>query len=116
MAIITKPGTITKGVDNAMQLSKANLALQSKVAADPYFNQQSNWNKVILMYASVDGGQDAVVAFDATQASPAANFKVSNKARNQFNIVKLVIQDFDNGELTLKRSDLVPAEFDITMV
>lgn len=114
MAILTK-GSIVKGSANAVQLSKADLLAHAKVAADSYFNQQTNWYKVMLMYKSDVGEQNVLVSFDATVPTPASSFFVSNKARNQFNIEKLVLIDFDNGELIIPRSGLVTAEFDITI-
>lgn len=97
-----------------MFLSKASLAALPVVAADLYFSNTANWNKVVVYYKSAVGNQKEIVEFDATQASPAADFLVSDKARDNFEVQKIVIQDFDNGNFQILRELLTVAEFDIT--
>lgn len=113
MPVITKPANIQKNVPASFSLNKADLVALPSVAADAYFSDTTNWNQVLLFYRSSAGNQKEVVKFDATQANPAANFLASAKARNVFQIQKILISDFDNGIFEVPRSALVTAEFDI---
>jgi hypothetical protein len=118
MPIITKPASIQKGVAASFSLDKATLAAVASVAADSYYSNQSNWQRVSLYYSSASAGVGAqveVVIFDATQSSPTANFVASSTARTQYNIAQIVIRDFDNGCFVVPRSQLTTSEFDITL-
>jgi hypothetical protein len=118
MPIITKPASIQKGVASSFSLDKATLAAVASVAADSYYSNQSNWQRVSLYYSSSSAGVGAqveVVIFDATQSSPTANFLASSTARTQYNIAQIVIRDFDNGCFVVPRSQLTTSEFDITL-
>jgi hypothetical protein len=109
MAILNKP-TFVKGQQNEITLNKADLALE---VSDLYFQDTVNWKQVILFYETNEGGQKKVLVYDATQALPAANFDVSERARNQWEIKKVAFFDFDGGKLVVNRGDLTVAEFDI---
>lgn len=118
MPIITKPASIQKGVAASFSLDKATLAAVPSVAADSYYSNQSNWQRVSLYYSSASAGvgsQIEVVIFDATQPSPTANFLASSTARTQYSIAQIVIRDFDNGCFVVPRSQLTTSEFDITL-
>lgn len=115
MAIITKPATINKDEAAVITLDKDELASVASVAGDAYFSVQSNWKKVLLHYLSDFGGQVEVVSFDATLASPEANFLASATARDNFEIHKIIIEDFDNGRFIVDRSELTVAEFDVAL-
>jgi len=107
MAILTKNETPAKGQRAEFQLNKADLA---DLVTDPYFQVTDNWQSVEMVYKSSIGGQRRVVKFDATQATPIANFFITNKARDIFNIEKIVINDFDGDSIIIYRSALVAAE------
>jgi hypothetical protein len=114
MAIITKPvGGVLKGVPATFTLSKVELLAVPMVAADSYFSDSDNWNKVILKYKSSEGKQYEVVEFNATLSSPTGTFSVSEKARDEFEIQTLEIIDFDGGIFIVPRGALTVAEFDI---
>lgn len=115
MPIIFKPATVNKGEAAEMTLSKSALAALPIVSGDAYFSVQSNWNKVILHYVSSVGGQIEPVIFDASLASPTANFLASLTARDEFEIDKIIIEDFDNGRLLIDRSLLTVGDFDISL-
>ncbi len=115
MPVITKPANIQKNVPASFSLDKADLAALPSVAADAYFSNTTNWNQVLLFYRSDVGNQKEVVKFDATQTSPTANFLASSKARNIFQIQKILISDFDNGIFEVPRSALNVAEFDVDL-
>jgi hypothetical protein len=114
MSIITKPsGGVLKGVPATFTLSKVELLSVPMVAADSYFSDSDNWNKVILKYKSSEGKQYEVVEFNATSSSPTGIFSVSEKARDAFEIQTLEIIDFDGGIFIVPRGSLTAAEFDI---
>lgn len=113
MPIITKPA-ISKGSPASITLDKSSLAALPLVSGDSYFSVQANWNK-IRVYFSAAGGQREVLTFDATQSSPAAQFNVSARARDVFQVQKITIIDFDGGSLDIPRSALNAAEFDVDL-
>lgn len=115
MPIITKPATITKNSAAQFTLSKSSLAAVASVAADSYFSNISNWANVILYYKSNPGNQQEILSFDATLASPTADFLASLKSRNVFEVQQILIKDFDGGYFRVARSELNTAEFDVDM-
>jgi len=114
MPIITKPASVEKNVAASITLNKSQLASVASVAADSYFSNSANWKSVSIHYKSSAGNQIEVIRFDATQASPSASFLVSDKARDIFEVKKIVITDFDFGSLTVERAELPVVDFDIT--
>lgn len=115
MPIITKPVSIQKNVPASFSLDKSALAAVPSVVADSYFSDSSNWSKVLLFYKSSVGNQKEVIKFDATQPSPTADFLASEKARDIFQIQKIIITDFDNGNFEVPRTQLTVADFDVDM-
>lgn len=115
MPIITKPASIEKDAPATMSLDKSSLAAVSMVAIDPYFSDSSNWSRVHVYYKSSVGNQKEVLRFDATEANPETVFLVSQKARDGFQVQKILILDFDNGSFEVPRSALNTAEFDVDM-
>jgi hypothetical protein len=115
MPIITKPATIDKNASAEISLDKSALAAVASVAADTYFSDSANWSRVYIHYKSSTGNQREVLRFNATVASPAANFLVSDKALDIFEVQKIVIVDFDAGTFIIPRSQLTTADFDIDM-
>jgi hypothetical protein len=113
MAIITKPSTIEKNSAASISLNKSDLALIPSVVADSYFSDQDNWKNVIVYYRSSIGNQKEILKFDATLVSPSTSFLISDKARDIFEVQKIIIQDFDGGSIVIPRSELTTAEFDI---
>jgi len=115
MAILTKPA-VTKGAAATFTLTKADLAA---VVADTYYSDVSNWKLVRMMYRSAEGNQREVVLFDVSQvgATVDGQFSVSDKARDLFEIAKIVIEDFDGGMFQVERAELADPEtnFDISL-
>ena len=106
---------IVKGTPATFTLDKAELALNSIVAASPYYSDMANWDKVTVVYRSSVGNQSEKVVFDATQTTPTASFSASATARDIFEVVRVTIFDFDSGYISVQRVDLVTAEFDVDM-
>jgi hypothetical protein len=114
MSIITK-SNVVKGTPAQFTLSRAGLAEHPVVLADSYFQDSGNWYRVNAVYKSSPGSQYEIVEFDATQSNPVGNFLISNKARDTFQIEKLVILDFDGGYLEIPRSELVVEDWDVAV-
>ena len=115
MAIITKPGSITKGTPATFTLNKSQLLSSAPVQADSYFNDSSNWSRVSVVYKSNPGKQYEIVEFDPSQATPTGLFSISEKARDVFQVQSVQIFDFDGGVLDIYRSQLTTADFDIDL-
>lgn len=116
MAIITFNTTPERGTSTVVNLNKTELALVSSVAGDTYFSDSSNWNQVIVYFESdTNTSQKELVNFDATQISPSSYFKVSSTSLGNFQVQRLIIKDFDGGFLSVPRSELNTAEFDVVL-
>jgi hypothetical protein len=113
MPILTKAATPVKGTATLFTLDKTALAAVTSVAADIYFSIQAKWESVSLIYHSSVGNQHEIVKFDVTKSSPTSKFSVSARAKDVFQIKKIIIKDFDGGTFEVLRSELTTAEFDI---
>lgn len=114
MPIISYPQPPQKGSPSSVTLDKAELLAVSVVSQDPYFSDQNNWNKIIVFMRSANSNQNIQYIFDASESQPTAQFLATEKARDDFELVKLVINDFDGGSLTLNRNVLNEQEFDFS--
>lgn len=114
MTILTKPNSISKGTPAQFSISKLELAQHPLVSADAYYSVQSNWKAISLLYVNPEG-QMKDVKFNATVASPVANFLASSTARDIFEIHSVRIIDFDGGVFSIPRSELTPSEWDVDM-
>jgi hypothetical protein len=108
MSFLTKP-SVTKGQPSTFTLLKDELVLIEKVASDEFFSDITNWKRVSLQFKNTEG-QEEVLVFDASVASPFAIFNVSLKARSDYQLRRVIIKDLDNGTLVIKRADLSPAD------
>lgn len=115
MAIVTKPADFIKGTPATYTLNKGDLAADIIVAADSYFSLQANWKNVSVIMKSTAGGQTKPLLFNATLATPTADFDTSLTARDDFEVDRLTIFDFDGGQLTLLRGDLNTSDFDVSV-
>lgn len=113
MPIITKPSSIQKNQICQFILNKSELLEIQSVSGDDYFSDSTNWEEVLIYYKSSEGNQREILSFDVTLASPTADFLISDKARSNFMVQKIVIRDFDAGYLTIQRSELNVNDFDI---
>jgi len=112
MSIITKPN-VSKGISAQFSLNKSELLQHPLVESDPYFSNSINWSRINVIYKSSEGSQYEIVEFDASQTTPVGSFLVSEKARNEFQVIKVKILDFDGGFLEIPRDQLDSEEFDI---
>ena len=115
MSILTK-GSVTKGTPASFTLSKSALSALSYVAADSYYSDPANWDRIKLEYKSSNSKQTEWVDFKVNPASDSMSgvFEVSSRARGNFNIQNIVICDFDNDRFIIPRSQLTASEFDVT--
>lgn len=113
MAIITKPATLTKGTPMSFSLDKSELASLNEVSSNTYYSDTQNWQSVLVKYKSSGGNQYEVLKFDASNATPTANFNVSSRALDVFEIQTVQIIDFDGGIFTVGRGSLTTADLDV---
>lgn len=114
MSILTKPN-VSKGVSAQFSLNKSELLQHPLVENDAYFSDSLNWYRVNIVYKSSEGSQYEIVEFDASQSVPVGSFLVSDKARDEFQVIKIKILDFDGGFLEIPRSQLNSEDFDISL-
>jgi len=106
--------SITKGVPSVITLNKTELFALPAVSSDSYFSFQSNVKNVLFIFDSNPGNQKELLCFDLSEAVPSDSFEVSVYSKNSFELVKIILQDYDNGTLTIERS-LIPAGLDIVV-
>jgi hypothetical protein len=106
MALLTIPATVSKGVSATVGLNKSELFQLSLVASDSYFSVQTNVRLCIVEYRSTQGNQRHVLKFDLSQATPSDQLLLSTKARNTFELQRIILEDHDKGTLILRKSDL----------
>lgn len=109
MSIITKPASMTKGTPAPFTLDREELAEHSAIT-DGYYQDSSNWKKVIFYYQSTAGNQTKSVAFDIESNQTVSNFVTSVKARSFFQIKSIFIFDYDGASIGIQRSDLSAGE------
>lgn len=104
MSFLTSP-SVLKGQPTSFTLDKELLALIPKVELDLFFKQPSNWKRVTVQFKNAQG-QEEVLVFNPSDAVPTATFSVTENARSDYQITRVIIQDHDNGVFPLVRSDL----------
>jgi len=114
MAIITKPTNVYKNFENVYAVSVSELLLHPKVSVNTYFNDQSNWQTVFIVYKAVGSNQIENVEFEIAESQTTGLFEITDVARSDWEIQALFIQDFDRGYLRLEREDLDFASLDFT--
>jgi hypothetical protein len=108
MSFLTKP-TIIKGEPSIVGLVKSQLvSLVPKVATDTFFSDTTNWKRILIQYKNIHG-QKEVLAFDASQELPTSTFSVTDKARSDYRITRIIVTDIDEGTLVITREDLSTA-------
>ena len=96
MALLTIPATPEKGILQTYSLNVTDLIA---LISDPYFQQQTNWSRVIVMYQSSVSNQIENITFipDGVSTSLNADAEFSLKARDVFNLHSIMIVDDQNG-------------------
>jgi hypothetical protein len=112
MALINGLNSVAKGQTTALTLDKTALFALTPVAADDWFSIQSNVRFAKIIYRSSVGSQIKTVIFDLTLANPAANISFSARARDNFDLLKVILIDYEDDQLSVGRADL-PAGLDI---
>lgn len=105
MALLTFAGSVAKGTAKSMSLSKSAIAAMASVSGDAYWSDAANISKAIVVYGA-DGGQEKFLTFNFEQSSPSASLLISAKGRNAWTIKRLILIDYDGGELVLERAVL----------
>jgi hypothetical protein len=104
---------IEKNASATINLDKASLFSLSAVVADAWFSNPTNVKRCIVKYDSVVGNQSKTLIFDLSQTSPSDSIYFSPRARDNFQLDRLILEDFQGDVLVLSRSDL-PTSFDIS--
>jgi hypothetical protein len=113
MAILSGLSGVQKGELSTVTLDKA--ALFALPAITGYYAVQANVKKAIFYYKETTVGQKEVLTFDLSQATPSTTTTFSLKAENQWEIFKIILEDFDSGFFVIEGNDL-PSDIDINFV
>lgn len=99
--MITLPGSLQKNQPLVFSLNKSELFA---AVSDEYFSIEANVKKVVFVYKSTDGHQRKRVEFLTTDENPSDSVVFSLKAKNVFNLEKIVLMDYDGGAHVLSAS------------
>lgn len=105
MALFTvKPATVQKDVAATFTIDYAELATYSAVPAG-YYKNTSNWKSVYVRMKHKFSNQKAMLQFELPSTS--ADLLLTDAARaGDWELDYLMIRDFDEGEVLLKRADI----------
>ena len=107
MALLTFGSTPTKGETTTVTLDKTELLALPEVSGDTFWSDPTNIKAVSINFKSTQGGQRRRLSFDFTQTTPTSGLALSARARNNFQIETIVLQDFDAGSFVITRSTFV---------
>lgn len=105
--------TLEKGTSAFINLDKTALFSLSPVIADDWFSNPINVKKCIVEYNSVVGNQSKQLNFDLSQSSPIDSIYFSPRARDEYQLERVILEDFQGDVLVIERSSL-PTTFDIS--
>lgn len=109
MALVTFSASPSKGSSVAVLLDKTTLFGLAPVAADAYWSDDFNVERVLVHYASLSSDQRKVLTFYVEDASPEANVLFSLSADDDFRLDLITLVDYDGGSFTLDRAALSAA-------
>lgn len=106
MAILSFSPAPAKGASSTVTLNKSELYSLTPISGDAFWSVSANITQITVVYESTVGGQNKVLNFDASLASPEDAISFSIHARDYFELKHILLRDFDSGELTLNRLTL----------
>jgi hypothetical protein len=109
MALLSFSPTPAKGATSTATLDKSELMALPAVSGDAYWSDASNAVKAYIIMSSTVGNQEKTLVFDLAQASPTSPISFSLRARDTFQLDKIILMDADEGELVLERAALLAA-------
>lgn len=112
MSLLILP-ILEKGTSAFINLDKTALFSLSSVIADDWFSNPINVKKCIVEYNSVVGNQSKQLNFDLSQSSPIDSIYFSPRARDEYQLERIILEDFQGDVLVIERSSL-PTSFDIS--
>ena len=101
--MLTKP-VVVKGEPAEFILDMNDVMFLPEVLADSYFSNTHNWKEVTFHYSTEDKLQKETIIFNIDTGK--GIFEVSDFARGSFLIQAIMIHDFDNGKIPIKRSSI----------
>lgn len=109
MALLTLPTTPQKGVTQEYSL---NLTELLPLISDTYFQNQTNWAKVVVVYISAVSNQIEVIPFipNGTSLQLSQQVYFFNTARDVFNIHSISIIDHQDGKHIIRASQIADVE------
>lgn len=117
MALLTFSAAPAKGATVTVDLDPSWLLNYNEIFNDTYWSVLTNTRVVVVTFTTEYGGQDFRLRFDLSDPSPSAEMTISLKARSgTVFLSRLVLSDFDNGELILPKQLITDAvDYDFTL-
>lgn len=106
MALITYTPSPAKATSCLVELDKSILFAINSISSDAFWSDNTNIQTIVVWFKSVEGGEDKVLRMDPLQATPSASMAISATARDSFQLKAIMLLDFDDGRLILKRETL----------
>lgn len=110
---LTLPPTIVKGTEFNIQVSVPNLLAFSKVDADSYFNDTSNWRNLSVEFSDNANNQKIVRKIPYTGQTgliTVAGLVSSEFQDDELIFKRFFIYDKANGYLEISRSEISPQD------
>jgi hypothetical protein len=109
--LLTFSATPTKGSTVTVDFDPYWLLNYNAVLIDPYWSDLTNTKIVVVTFSSEEGDQDFRLRYDVSNLAFSAEMSISLKARSGIvSISRIIMVDFDNGELILARQQVTDAD------
>ncbi len=105
MALLTIPASPEKGTLQEYSLNVTDLLA---LISDSYFQDQTNWSKVVVMYQSSESNQLELINFipDGVSTELSQDIQFSSFARNLFEVHSITVFDQQNGRYIIRASEI----------
>lgn len=96
----------SSGEPVSANIDKAQLKTLSKVASDPVYSNESNWNLVVCVYKHKDSSKRLISASRDLSVPKDMKLKSGMASGQEYQLHKIIITKADRSMLVLKRSEI----------
>lgn len=103
---------ITKGIPAVVTLNKDELFSLGAITNDEFFSIETNIKSCLVEFTSNPGNQTHVLSFNLTSNAPTAKIKLSEKARDLFELSRIILVGKENEVFFIEKNQ-IPFEINI---
>lgn len=104
--LFVEPSQSNAGQPVSVEIQKSDLKAISKVANDPVYSNESNWNLVVCVYKHKDSSKRLVSASRDLSVPKSMKLKSGMVSGQEYQLHKIIITKADRSMLVLKRSEI----------